>query len=512
MSSKRCTVTVDRDDLDIMVVQFSSYDDTVLAKLGKHSKEVTWRVQAGHDCVPISIKLHVDKSAVSTAQVFVMSDNEMVFPANGTGKSKLSEDFIYRWPFRGRPQGINLKDFFIMRTSTGPERWHPATITNQRDDGLFEVIAMMPDGHVGLKEVIHPAVPMQDIREAASKMPLNRPERHITLEVPCEDPLHATLSVDGADLHGPGAITRFFARPSPYLKTGEEAPRIAIDVNRERTKVTASVGHDLLMHFMTGEVRAIRAHGHKSMHSWTIQLGPYAVHTIEIEKRHTGKIVTLSVDGESFVEASAEDLGCVLSKWECNFRFVGSRCIDINVFETTRNGKCLDSKTTVVNKCTYTHECNVALPDEKDMRSAVFSVDGLSFRELPPKAAPFKEGRLETDLVTLRARYGLVIPEKVKESDLVTLRARDGLVTPEKVKKSGVAALKALDGLVMPEKVKEQNVDILMTEDGHAAHSQWKGPCYGFCCWNDSSNRKRGGATTEQSPPAPRAIASRDRH
>lgn len=406
------TQAIDQKELDFMVVQFSCHDNTVLGKLGQHSKEVMWRVQVGHDAVPITIVLNVDKSVVSSARVSVTSDDDRLFPLIGTkAKAKLVEDFRHVWPFRGTIKGFNEKSFFEMRLQPSADAWVPATITGQREDGLFEVTITVKDDHGGPKEICQPAVHKGDIREVITKRPLSLPERHLTLLVPHSDPLNATLTIDGKEL-----MTHYFARPSPHLAPGEEEKKVVMDVAKDRSHVNANVGHSVLAHFMSGEVRSVKCDVHKAKHSWTVQLGPFAEHTILIEKKYSlGKIVTLIVDGEPFIESAGVDIESPGDHWECRFRFVGERQVDMNVFETNRDGVALDKQGLVVKKWKYTHDCHIVVQDERDLRSATLAVDDVTFTELPLKQEPHAEENLSMDPVAMRLTYGIVTPYKVNE-------------------------------------------------------------------------------------------------
>merc|ERR1712176_711516 len=101
-------------------------------------------------------------------------------------------------------------------------------------------------------------------------------------------------------------VTHHFGRPSPKpVAEGQEKPSVAFKVNEEHTLVTANVGHSILSDFVSGNVQVFSMEAERSRHSWTLSLGPFAEHKVEIvRKHHIGKILTLLVDGEVFVESS----------------------------------------------------------------------------------------------------------------------------------------------------------------------------------------------------------------
>merc|ERR1712032_862728 len=303
----------------------------------------------------IDIKLHVDKSVFSSPEVGITSDEQTIFHSQGGyTKANMHEDFQYKWPFRATIMGINESGLFEVRAHTAAtceHDWVPATITGQRKDGKFEVLALLQDSY-GRRELACPAVDKKDIRVASSGMPLEVVERFLMLQVPRESPWDACLSVDGKDF-----VTHYFARPSPPGVSHESpAPQISLQVARDRSRVTADVGHSVLSHFFSGEARAVSQDSQRLCHTWVVQLGPLAEHTIVLEKKYTlGKIVSLVVDGEPFVEAAAEDIDCSGHNWECKFRFVGERTLDFHVNETNKDGNVLESKGTASHRRKYSH-------------------------------------------------------------------------------------------------------------------------------------------------------------
>lgn len=286
------------------------------------------------DADPIDIKLHVQEHKLHSNEVEIQCNGQPIFHGAGShAKAKMTEDFRYQWPFRGAIQGINERNLFEVRPAhssyTSCERWFPAVITGQRDDGLFEVSAQEPDGSGRITEVKYPAVHKDNLREVGSWKPLAVPEQNLTLAVPKQFPLRAELLVDGE------VVTHLFGRPSPPVGATQVKPEIALKVSKDRSAVTANVGHQVLSHFVSGEVQAKTSEVERLRHSWTVQLGPFAEHTVTIVKKHTlGKIITLLVDGEVLVESSAADIHFQGDEWQCKFRFIGERVLDFEVYKT----------------------------------------------------------------------------------------------------------------------------------------------------------------------------------
>jgi hypothetical protein len=319
------------------------------------------------------------------------------------------EDFRYEWPFRATIRGINeINVFEFNPRHLDVEAWIPATITGQRADGQFEVTALEVDSSGCIKEIKYPAVDKANLREAASGKPLSVPEDSLILDVPKQNPLSAVLSFSGEP------ITHHFGRPSPPVSSSQKKPELAMKVSQDRSVVKADVGHSVLKRFEVDEVQGINSEVERLRHSWTFELGPLAKHTVEIKKRYTlGKIVTLQVDGELFVEASAADIGCQGEAWRCDFLFVGERVLDFEVYKTNQEGTTLDSTDHVKESRKHVHKCSVLIPNDKDFTSAELSMDGTLFQDLRMKSPEHEEPNLSIDPKALMSSYGISVPYKV---------------------------------------------------------------------------------------------------
>jgi len=193
-------------------------------------------------------------------------------------------------------------------------------------------------------------------------------------------------------------------------------------------------------HLATGEVQAVRCEVVRLTHSWTVQLGPFAEHSIKVLKNHTvGKIVTLLVDGELFVEASAADIGCHDNEWRCDFHFVGERLLDFEVFKTNKDGIPLNETDHVVERRKYSHKCTITIPNDWDLSSAQLWIDGKNFRELPVRPdSSRKEASASLSPMVMSQTYGIVVPYKVDHaapSGIVCL-AQNLLASAEDSKKT----------------------------------------------------------------------------
>lgn len=177
------------------------------------------------------------------------------------------------------------------------------------------------------------------------------------------------------------------------------------------------MGHRVLSHFVSGEVQAVKCDVERLRHSWTVQIGPFAEHTVQITKRHTvGKIVTLLVDGEVLVESSAADICCQGKEWHCKFRFVGERVLDFEVYKTNADGAPIDETDHVKERRKYVHECSVVIPNDWDLTTAQFFIDGAPFNELPMKPEHHEEPNLKVGPLAMLHSYGITTPYKVDKN------------------------------------------------------------------------------------------------
>lgn len=433
------TTQVSRDEVDFMVLEFSCRDDSMLSGIGKHCKECRWRISVGSEAAPVEIKVNVDKQVIKSEEVSVEWNGTKVFPSAGASRSKLKEDFNWRAPFRGTVKGINKKNFFEMRPEhMSTENWFAATLIEQRDDGMFKVNAVMPDGRGGTKEVFYPAVRTANIREAdGMKMPLSTPQRNLVLEVPKSDPMNCLLQVDDEK------ITHFFGRPTPPPKvqrggaqksnskksTAEvDRPTILFKVDKDRTQVSGDCGHSTLAHFLAGAVKNVGQEGNKLKQTWTVQIGPFAQHVIEVEKKYkSSKVASLSVDGELLVEGTGDDIDSRPEWWEASFRLAGERSIDWEVYEHDVNGRALNTQGIVQQITKVNHTCVVSfLADEKDLTKARFTIDDVEFDCLQQWKVLDNEEKLVIAPEAMQGSYDLTVPFKVSDAPLSGFAALTG--------------------------------------------------------------------------------------
>jgi hypothetical protein len=417
MMKKQRTMEIQSDVVDFMVTEYSCVDSAVLPSLGSHHKETKWKVQAGSDVTTTTdIKVNVDQSLGGKARVAIHCDKNKVFPLD-KDKAHLKTDFVSKKPFRGVFRDLNKRNIYEVRppfgTGYNSDQFYPCVLSKQREDGQFEAVVQIPDSQAGgFRQEVFPAIHSRDIREKVSQKPIMTPERILNLEVPANDPLHATLCLDNKDL-----MTHYFGRPTPAPGKTSEEPRVVFNVNEDRTQVSGNVGHNFFTQFLQQKATIVKQTSSKLKHSWTIRIGPYSEHTIEIEKRwKSSKIATLTVDGSTLVESAPEDLDIQSDTWECTFYLKGEKSIDFNVFETNADGQPTGKNVpaTVTMRRRHACECKVVIKDPSNMHHAEFRVDGVLFRDLEETPTSHTEGNI-TNLTpeVFRMSYEMPVPFKV---------------------------------------------------------------------------------------------------
>lgn len=427
--SNRRTGAVHINELDFMVVQFACHDHLFREDLPPDEKEARWRVIIGDDAERVDIVLQISDCSSDAPQVKLTSNGQTIFPLRTNprqsvrGPAELREDIQHAWLFQGSIRDADEPHIYEFRPDriSKPNVWYSATIAGYQKDGLFELMAMMPDATGAMREVNFSLVDPVDIRRkcsAGKARKLCDPiERFLGIEVPKKDPERAFLNIDGTQ-----KITHYFARPSPPPGSCcEHPPRINMKVSKDRKTVSADAPVSMLKHLLSGEVRKGPSQSDARRHSWIVQCGPFAEHFIEVERRCTSsKVVSLLVDETPFVESNSEDIDCYTDGWQCTFRFIGERCLDFEVYECDRSWNTLDSTGHVLQKAKYTHNCVVSVPDLDDLTKARLVLDDVDFELLPPKALALeadvhREGNLSTDPDKLLQIHNIRVPYKVSD-------------------------------------------------------------------------------------------------
>jgi hypothetical protein len=190
---------------------------------------------------------------------------------------------------------------------------------------------------------------------------------------------------------------------------------------RREQLVEINTHSEELEHFLSGEVRRGSTHASRQQRSWNLQLGPFATHTLRLEKKNrVSPVMTLYVDDEVLVECSSSDLGSSRDEWRCKFGFIGERQMDFKVFEETKDGWPLDSKKEVTKAYQYHHIVEVVYPHRAidSLIEATVTIDGVLFEGLPCMLEEHKGlPNLSITASALIAQYGIEIPKKVAPQD-----------------------------------------------------------------------------------------------
>merc|ERR1712217_13520 len=198
---------------------------------------------------------------------------------------------------------------------------------------------------------------------------------------------------------------------------------VNIQVSKDRRDVKLDVTHTHFADFLRGGVFSVDTDMSKRFKmKWTLQIGPKAQHTILLQKKsRLSKIMTLSIDGSRFVEASSASLGGS-GDWTCEFFFVGERCLNFEVNEVSRLGAPLESRGVARLPKQFQHKCVVTCPG-LDVRASTLTVDGVLFKDLPFRKEQRPEDNLAMEATVLLQQYGLSIPNKIVETE--TLQPKD---------------------------------------------------------------------------------------
>jgi hypothetical protein len=424
---KQRTVAVDNVNVDFLVETFTSHDNAVLRSLGSHAKETKWRVSTFGVAETFDVAVTADTSYTGGVGVGVVWGSDaagkpnQVWPVPGPNaqhSSKLKEDFVHNQKFRGMLSHIGERNHYELHTTlvgNSAPYWYPATVEKQHQDGTFSARVSLPTkntiGMDTMEEHEVPIVKRQDLREAATKAPAMVAEKALQLHVPVDHPLDATLMVDNED------ITHFFGRQTGYGKDklGKRPVQLNFRVDKERRNVTADVGLAQVQDYLGDEASLISFEPHHLSTSWTVSFGEFAEHVIKLEKRYkSSKIVTLSVDGDVLVEATAEDLHCA-SGWECTFRLVGKKTVNFEVYETDADGVSLDSKATVSKSTPFVKTLRVRIPDETNFNTAELTVNDATF-DCVTERRRYQAERFEMRIETFFMTFKIPVPSKVNDT------------------------------------------------------------------------------------------------
>eukprot|EP00928_Gymnodinium_smaydae_P036533 TRINITY_DN25521_c0_g3_i1.p1 TRINITY_DN25521_c0_g3~~TRINITY_DN25521_c0_g3_i1.p1 ORF type:complete len:614 (-),score=83.14 TRINITY_DN25521_c0_g3_i1:388-2199(-) len=461
---------VEQENVELLVVEQSSLDSTMLATLGKHALVSSWKVLVAGRSQPVCIEVHVDKSIARAPMVSVTArEGDMqeeavrIFPAFGTQcVARMTGNIEHKWTFRGLPRGFRERNFHEVRLPNpriGNEDWIAATVTEWRQDGTFEARVVMEESFGVKREIVLVGLKAQDLRERQSGCPMSMISLSLLLEVPQEAPHRATLKlvelgdadnkchqIDAKFLLGrwsPAtsgahceALPDSIALDARRKQMATPSPTVVIKITRDKlglAGVRANVGHRTLVDFMSGEVRAVAS---KTLppnaltalkKKWKIQLGSHVEHAIEISRANRlTNVVTVTVDGVLLTQALMSDIGSKASDgcWQLPFRLVGDRFLEFQMedsYTVAERGQRRLEQTMlpyyersafpncVVTPMRYRHTCCIVMKDLSSLGKASLLVDNVDFIELPRQ-------------VPMRAELNVQVPAGKSSLDLFSRR------------------------------------------------------------------------------------------
>jgi len=273
-------------------------------------------------------------------------------------------------------------------------------------EGLTGSVIQSITGSALTKAVHFYAVDKDDIREAVTKRPLQVSEHDLFLVVPHRNPLAATLTIDDNQ-----RALDFLARPTPAPQDCKKKPVVELTVSDDGRFVTSNVGHSVFAYHLSGEARMVRHSSKKYEENWTIQLGPFAEHTIGVAWHNwPNRGWTITVDGEMLVDSHTKGERSD-GVWECDFSFVGEKLTDCEVHGINREGTLLVSKGHVLQRDRTVNRCAVKVDFKKGV--AQLLVDDVKFEKLPLQKTAYEEAPLRIERAWLYSNYGFQLPLKV---------------------------------------------------------------------------------------------------
>lgn len=453
-----------------------------LRALGRGSKVVPFTepadITAGDERDHQSITMDVTtdtglggiKAAVLGTQVGVSADGEQLFPKAGHARGKLHDNWLREWEFRGSypfvgfvhpgevyiagtiptevPSHFGDASNFVQTrvlgageistmhdAQVGTQRY-PAVITKQWLDGCFEVMVFKPNEHGIIAPVQYPEMHKSSIFLASGEN-IKVPELVASLEMLRASPQSACVRIDGrsflehlgraspdVSMGAPQRILVHCPKPVVPEKTADAAKWLlqenVLGLSHQKEPVKINASPPVLEHFLSGEVRCGNTSATRLERSWTVQLGPFATHTVRLEKKSMSRVMILYVDNEVLAECSSNDLGGSSAEWRCKFCFIGERSMDFMVFEETRDGWPLDSKSVITKSYPYRHTVEVVYAHRKidNVADASMTLDDVPFDHLPFMLAEHQGAEeLSIDPEALHSQFDIRIPKKLTAED-----------------------------------------------------------------------------------------------
>jgi len=185
-------------------------------------------------------------------------------------------------------------------------------------------------------------------------------------------------------------------------------------VNKDRTNVTADVGHGKLQHALDAtkpgyKVRSKTCQKAKLKCEWIIQIGAFGEHRIVAEKKSkSSKEVSVSIDGNLVVGGSAADLGG--KEWSADITVQGKLALKFKLHRTNASGVATDQTTIATKTLPHCNTIRITVPDITHLETAVLECDEVEFSHLEQYKALPTESHIDNSLVVLENTHGISVP------------------------------------------------------------------------------------------------------
>lgn len=133
MRRRAKTMEAPRPELDMMVLEFTSRDDSNFVGMGRHLKEMRWKV-AAMGTAPLEVKLNVDKQPLMEPDVGVSCNGMKIFPMGAGERGKMKDDFEHRWPFRAEVKNLAKKKLLRSQAKSHGRQLVPGKL-DRADEG-----------------------------------------------------------------------------------------------------------------------------------------------------------------------------------------------------------------------------------------------------------------------------------------------------------------------------------------------------------------------------------------
>lgn len=408
------------------------------------------------------------KAAALGTQVTINADGNQLYPKKPMTRNRLHDDWSHDWKYRTGYPGVglvrpgeawipgtiptdvpsqigdaaNLLQTYMLGDGKLNTMHHvllngekfPAVLKKQLPNGCFDVTVFKENVHItqGVAKfsiVEFPAMHRSSIFVTETGANIELPDSLVSLEVARMHPQSASVKIAG------DSFLQHLGRVSPKPSTGS-LQRVVMDCPKQLVQIRAqqmlqqtvvekpvemNVNSSVFIHFQSGEVRRGHTDATRLSRTWTVQLGPFATHTVRLVKKNpVSAVMTLYVDDEVLVECLSTDLEGSKDVWTCKFAFVGERQMTFRVHDETKDGWPLDTRSEITKSVQYRHVVQVSYAHRAidNLVDATMKIDSLPFASFPCIMQPWQcDNTMSITPNALRMQFGIEIPKKVATLD-----------------------------------------------------------------------------------------------